>query len=630
MCGFGGFALRDVSAAFDQDRLRKMTSAIEHRGPDDEGMDYHDGVAMGFRRLSIIDVDGGHQPIWNEKRTISVTCNGEIYNYRELREALVAKGYKFRSNSDVEVLIPLYEEFGDDFLDELVGMFAICIADFRRVSQPRLLLARDRIGIKPLYWCETKEGLFWGSEPKAILASGAIDRRMRGTALVDYLVQGFTSGPQSAWEGLQRLEAGHCLHWTPAGKPAEPRVYWDLPLEGERESVEPQEILDLVDRVVTDRLVADVPLGAFLSGGIDSTAVVSAMSAAQNKSVLACSIGFEEKSHNELDLAKKTADRLGLEHHTEILQPDPTAAIEHLPWFYDEPLADSSTVPTWLVSRMAREHVTVALSGDGGDEVFGGYRRYVFDVAENKTRQAIGGVGRGLCAGLGALYPKMAWAPRFLRAKSVFQNLGREPGRAYYSSMTQVGLAEVQELLAPSLRDALRDHDPYEAFASHYERPRDCDPLYRAQYADFKTFLPERILMKTDRASMAVGLEVRVPLLDHRFVEAFANLATRHKVQAGRGKHALREALRTRLPGEILDGAKRGFDTPLRKWLQGPMAQAVSEAIEEVPSDVFDNAALRKRLEQHKSGRADHSQLLWSLLIWEHWRRRHGVSGVAV
>ena len=630
MCGFSGYALRDVTAPFDRERLRAMNQTLVHRGPDDEGLEFRDGLALGFRRLSIIDLGGGHQPIWNEDETIAVICNGEIYNFRELRARLENAGHKFRTHSDAETLVHLYEDLGEALLSELVGMFAICIADFRRPGHPRLFLARDRIGIKPLYWCETAEGLFWGSEPKAILASGALSRRMRGAALVDYFVQGFVSGPDAVWEGMQRLEAGHFLTWTPGQGSADVRRYWDLPLDGERDSVTSQEILDLIDRVVTDRLVADVPLGAFLSGGIDSTAVVTAMAAVSGDPVLACSVGFEEKSHDELELARATAARLNLVHHTEVLRPDPSVAIEHLPWFYDEPLADSSTVPTWLVSRMAREHVTVALSGDGGDEVFGGYRRYVFDVAENKARKALGSVGRGLFAGVGAIYPRLAWAPRVLRAKSVLQNLGRDPGRAYYASMTQVGLQEVREILAPSLRAELADHDPYRAFAEHYERPRGCDSLYRAQYADFKTFLPERILVKTDRASMAVSLEVRVPLLDHRFVEAFANLATRHKVQGGRGKHALREALRSRLPAEILDGKKRGFDTPLRGWIQGPLAKAVGDAIEEVPGDVFDRAQLRRRLSDHKKGLSDHSQLLWSLLIWEHWRRRHQMGGIAL
>ena len=629
MCGISGFALRDARADFDVERLRAMNSTLVHRGPDDEGLEGREGVALGFRRLSIIDLEGGHQPIWNEDGDVAVVCNGEIYNFRSLRQGLERRGHRFATGSDVETLVHLYEEQGAALVDDLVGMYAICIADFRTPGTPRILLARDRVGIKPLFWCETEEGLFWGSEPKALLASGALSRRMRGEALLDYLVQGFCSGPQAAWEGLQRLEPGHILEWSSEG-PARTRSYWDLPLEGQREEVDGAEIREWVDRVVADRMIADVPLGAFLSGGIDSTAVLTSMSAVSSEPVQACTVGFEERSHDELDLARATAARLGLVHHTEVLRADPRAAIEELPWFFDEPLADSSTVPTWLVSKMAREHVTVALSGDGGDEVFAGYRRYVFDVAENRVRGALGAPGRRACALAGSLYPRLAWAPRVLRAKSVLENFGRDPGRAYYASMTQVGLPEALAVLAPGLRVELARHDPYQAFAEHYERPRDCDPLYRAQYADFKTWLPDRILTKTDRASMAVSLEVRVPLLDHRFVEAFAHLATRHKVSGGRGKHALREALRPRIPGAILDGQKRGFETPLRGWIRGPLAAAVSEAIEELPADVFDRAVLRERLARHRGGSQDHSQLLWSLLVFEHWRRRHDLAGIAL
>jgi len=629
VCGLCGYALRDARADSDPQRLVAMNSTLIHRGPDDEGLERREGVALGFRRLSIIDIEGGHQPIWNEDGDIAVLCNGEIYNYRSLRSRLEGLGHRFKSSTDVEVLVHLYEEKGAGLFDDLVGMYALCIADFRRGGAPRILLGRDRIGIKPLYWCETAEGLFWGSEAKALLAGGALSRRMRGEALLDYLVQGFCGGAQAAWEGLSRLEPGHFLEWS-ADAAAHPRRYWDLPLEGERPSVDSEQILEWIDRVVAERMIADVPLGAFLSGGIDSTAVVTSMVAAQSEPVQACSVGFEERSHDELELARSSAARLGLEHHSQVLRADPRLAIEELPWFFDEPLADSSTVPTWLVSKMAREHVSVALSGDGGDEVFAGYRRYVFDVAETRLRKRLGKAGRGACALAGALYPRLAWAPRFLRARSVLQNLGKEPGRAYFASMTQVDLAQARAVLAPELRAELAGYDPYEAFAEHYERPRACDALYRAQYADFKTWLPDRILVKTDRASMAVSLEVRVPLLDHRFVERFAPLATHLKVDGGRGKQALREALRGRLPAEVLDGAKRGFDTPLRRWIQGPLGPAVGEAIEELPTDIFDRVGLRERLAQHKRGRADHSQLLWSLLVFQHWRLRHEMGGIAL
>jgi asparagine synthase (glutamine-hydrolysing) len=628
MCGFCGFALRDGAVEALGARLSAMTRTLAHRGPDDQGEYLREGIAVGFRRLSIIDLDGGHQPIWNEEGNVAVVCNGEIYNFKELREELQKRGHHFSTGSDAETVVHLYEEKGEALFGDLVGMYAICLADFRIPGAPRLLLARDRIGIKPMYWGATDGGIYWGSEPKAILESGVFDRRLRDTALVDYLVQGYTSGPRSAWSGISRLEPGHWLEWT-RERGVRVQRYWDLPLEERPESAPAEEILDWIDRIVGDRLVADVPLGAFLSGGIDSTAVVTSMVGASAEQVVACSVGFAEKSHDELERARGTARRLGLVHHTSILQPDPTLALEVLPWFYDEPLADSSCVPTYLVSKMARENVTVALSGDGGDEIFGGYRRYVYDVAENRLRRTLGPLGRKGLATLGRFYPKLDAAPRWLRAKSVLENFGRDPARAYYASLTQLSTEEAFAVLAPDLRESLRDHDPFEAFQEHYDRPCDCDPLYRAQYADFKTFLPDQILVKTDRASMAVSLEVRVPLLDHRFVERFAALPRNEKVRGGRGKHALREALRSRIPGEVLDGPKMGFDTPLRGWIRGPLADAVSESVESLPEDWFDRGALRTRFSEHRAGHRDHSALLWSLLVLEQWRRCHRATGIA-
>jgi len=344
---------------------------------------------------------------------------------------------------------------------------------------------------------------------------------------------------------------------------------------------------------------------------------------------VACSVGFHEKSHNELELARATARKLGCEHHTEVLEADPRLALEVLPWMYDEPLADPSTVPTYLVSRMAREHVTVALSGDGGDEVFGGYRRYVHDLAENRLRRRIGSGGRALMASAGRHYPKLDWAPRILRARTFLTNVGRDPARAYWHSVTQMTRDEAVGLLAPDLAASLSEHDPFHAFAEHYRRPGVDDPLWRAQYADFHTYLPDQILAKVDRASMGVSLEVRVPILDHRFVERFSNLPAKHKVRGGRGKHAFREALRGRLDASVLDGTKRGFDTPLAAWIRGPLAGPVRDAIHALPADWFNRPVLEARLAEHTAGRRDNGRLLWSLLVLEHWRQRHGVLGVA-
>lgn len=627
MCGFAGLAHNDPRQEISETLVRSMANTLEHRGPDDEGVLVRAPFGLGFRRLSIIDLEGGHQPMFNEAGDVACVCNGELYNFRELRAELQSAGHIFRTESDAEVVVHAYEEFGDRFVKRLTGMFALCVLDWRQSSEPRVLLARDRIGIKPLYWAKTDEGLVWGSECKALLASGRLSREMSARALMDYLVQGYVAGESSAWAGIQRLLPAHTLTWSPGQEPRL-RAYWSLPLEGTREPASDAEIRESVDRAVESRLVADVPLGVFLSGGIDSSAVATSMAAHQSEPIIACSVGFEDKRFDELETARATAKALGATHHTSVLHPDPTLALEVLPWFYDEPLADPSTVPTYLVSKMAREHVTVALAGDGGDEVFGGYRRYIFDTAENKLRGAIGAPGRSVARALGAVYPKLDWAPRFLRAKSTLSNLGLDPAQAYWRSLCPSTREEALEVLSPELVDCLVDHDPFDRFHDHYSRPKNVDSLYRAQYADFHGFLPDQILTKTDRASMAVSLEVRVPLLDHQFVEQFVTLPLDQKIRGGRGKVALREAMRGRLSDAVLDGPKRGFDTPLRSWIRGPLAPSVAEALETLPTTWINRVSVQRKLSEHLAGARDHSNLLWSLLVLEHWRRRHEVKGI--
>ncbi len=627
MCGLCGLALHDPRSKADPRELEAASRTFQHRGPDDHGEFVRGPLAIAFRRLSIIDVEGGHQPFENETRDIALVGNGEIYNFRELRRELAERGHRFGSGSDIETIIHLYEEVGERVVDRLVGMYAFALLDSRDPTRPKLLLGRDRLGIKPLYFAENERGIAFASEPKGILALGFGERRLRAPKLLDFLVQGYVGGDDAAWSGIRRLPPASTLCWSP-GERAVVRRYWDLPTDRLREPASAEEILGELDRVVADHLMSDVPLGAFLSGGIDSNAVVESMTRVSKDPVIACSVGFREKSHDELEIAKHTAERLHARHHTEILEADPSLAVDPLAWVYDEPLADPSTVPTFLVSKMAREHVTVALSGDGGDEVFAGYRRYVHDLAENRLRARIGLGGRRVAGAIGARYPKLDWAPRALRAKTFLSNVAMDPARAYWNSVTQLSRDDALSLFAPELARELASHDPFDAFARWYRAPTVDDSLFRAQYADFHTYLPEQILTKVDRASMAVSLEVRPPLLDHRFVERFANLPAREKVHGSRGKHAFREALRSRLPSEVLDGAKRGFDTPLKAWIRGPLREPVRDALESLPSDWFERGALRRLFAEHESGGRDHGRALWSLFVLEHWRRRHGVVGI--
>ncbi len=627
MCGFVGILSADPRATPSLDILAPMATALVRRGPDDGRFDVRAGGGLGFRRLSIIDLVGGYQPFVLGDGAITAVVNGEIYNWRALRAELERDGAVFASGSDCEVVPHLYARHGVAFAERLVGMFVAAILD-RRGPTPKLVLARDRLGIKPLFWAQTRAGLIFGSEPKALLASGLVSRRLRGTALLDYLVQGYVGGEEAAFEGMHRLPPAHTLV-AEAGRTTQLARYWDLPLDRHTPEASGDEVLGWLDRVVHEHMDADVPLGAFLSGGIDSSAVVDSMARQSASSVVACSVGFEERSHDEIDEARRTAQRLGAVHHTQVLRPDPLSALAELPAIFCEPHADPSCLPTWLVSKMAREHVTVALSGDGGDETFAGYRRYVHDAAEQRARAAIGGVGRSAAGALGAVWPRSARLPRWMRAGTFLANVADDPAAAYWRSVSVLGRTQALELLHPELATALANHDPFDAFAVHYARPGLDDPLYRAQYADFHTYLPDQILAKVDRASMGVSLEVRVPLLDHRFVERFAPLPARAKVRGGRGKVAFREALRPRLPSTVLDGVKRGFDTPLRAWLAGPLAAPLDDALAALPRKWFRADILANKVAEHRAGARDHGRLLWSLLVFEHWRRQYGVDDLA-
>lgn len=629
MCGFTGIVQLAAHESPDVSRLLRMTRTLEHRGPDDEGHVVLGPMGLGFRRLSIIDLAGGHQPIEHGELPVAVVGNGEIYNFRELREGLQARGARFSCGSDIETILHLYLEKGERLVEDLIGMFAFAIIDLREAGAPKLVLGRDRLGIKPLYWAQTDQDLVFGSEIKALLAGGHLPRELRPTSLADYLVQGYVMGEDAAFAGVQRLLPGHTLTWTPT-QGVRTRRYWDLPVDALRDEAEDAEVLEWVDRVVRDRLVSEVPLGAFLSGGIDSNAVVDSMARTQGKAPIVCTVGFQEKTHDEVDFAKITAQRLQATHHIETLDPDPRLAVDVLPWFYDEPLADTSTVPTYLVSKMARQHMTVVLSGDGGDETFAGYRRYVHDWAENRLRSRLGRPGQALFRALGAVYPKLDWAPQFLRGKSFLTNVGSDPALAFWHSVSSMTRAQVWEVLSGDVRKQLGAYDPFDRFEEIYRRPNiDC-PLYRAQYGDFHTNLPDKILHKVDRASMAVSLEVRVPLLDHRFVGRFVNLPAAEKVRGARGKHRLREALRSRLDERILDGRKKGFDTPIGAWLRGPLRGTITDAVENLPEEWFDRPVLRQRLREHLGGGRDYSQFLWSLIVLDRWRLRHEVSGLSL
>ena len=549
-----------------------MVAALHHRGPDDSGSFRDDLAALGHARLSIIDLASGHQPMCNEDESIWIVFNGEIYNFPELHESLVARGHRFRSRCDTEAILHLYEDHGERCVDHLRGMFAFAIWDQKR---RRLFLARDRVGIKPLYYWHSGTRLVFGSEIKAILRAPGVPRRIDPEALQDYLTYLWVPAPKSMFEGILKLPAGHTAVFDEHGLRV--RQYWDLhfpePLRDGEEALCERFLAEL-EESVRIHLLSDVPLGAFLSGGLDSSAVVATMARLISGPVVTNSIGFEEEAFDELEYADAVARKFHTDHHRQVVRPDAVDLVGRLAWHYDEPFADSSAIPTYCVSRMARENVTVALSGDGGDENMAGYRKYKFHQRERPVRRLVPGPLRRLAfRPLGRLYPKADWLPRVLRAKSTLQNLGLDRRRG---DLPQPGRPRPERASLALIRPEVRakGYDPMTVIEDHYRRCDAADPLSRELYVDIKTYLVDDILTKVDRASMAVGLEVRVPLLDHKFMEFMAAIPSGLKLRRGQGKYLFKQAVRPDPGGRDRRPSQDGVLGPAGRLVPGPAAGA--------------------------------------------------------
>ncbi|MDZ7619340.1 MAG: asparagine synthase (glutamine-hydrolyzing) [Patescibacteria group bacterium] len=620
MCGICGIIELDGPGDDFQRRIGPMVESLRHRGPDQSGTWLGRSACLGHARLSIIDVSEGRQPLSNEDESIWICYNGEVYNFPQLHAELVAKGHRFRTRTDTEVIVHLYEEEGVDCLRRLRGMFAFALWDARR---QRLLLARDPLGVKPLYYRMHNGRLLFGSEIKAILAHGGIPRAVREDALSDYLTFLYVPSPKTMFRGIDKLPAGHWLTFDATGVRTQP--YWDLtdasPLGASRQEVE-HELLDRLSESVRMQLVSDVPLGAFLSGGVDSSAVVAMMSQAGQSPLVTASVGFEESRYNELPHARRVADRYGTTHYEQVVRADAVSVLDRLSWHYDEPFADYSAVPTYYVSKAAREHVTVALSGDGGDENFGGYRRYRLDLFERSVRRWLPPLVRRWCVGpLGTVYPKADWLPRPLRAKITLQNIAADPADAYCRSVGFLTDQQKQAFFTPDLRRRLADYRSAEVIRHHMARAPG-GGLAQLLYTDLKTYLVDDILTKVDRASMAVSLEVRVPLLDHTFVEFAHRVPADMKIQGTEGKVVLKSALRDHLDHETLYRPKQGFTPPVTEWLRGELREMVSDVLlspRAMLNDYLDPRAIRSAWHGHQSGLRDNTPLLWALLMFELW-----------
>lgn len=631
MCGISGWF--DIVGRKPADRLmvKAMNDAIAHRGPDGEGFHFEPGLGLGHRRLAIIDLSTGEQPMFTEGSRIAIVFNGEIFNYRELRRVLEQRGHSFRTKSDTEVILRAWVEWGQDCVDHVHGQFAFALWDR---SEQTLFLARDRLGEKPLYYAILPDKTFlFASELKALMVNPALPRQIDPQAIEDFFAFGYITDPRTIYTGVKKLGAG-CTLTLQRGQAPRFRQYWE-PLPGkhtERDLETSAEALrDRLSAAVRSQLVADVPVGSFLSGGVDSSAITALMARAVPDALSCFTIGFEEAAFDERSHAQSVASRYGLRQHVEVVAPDDMETVEMLPSIFDEPFGDSSALPTYRLSKLARRHVTVALSGDGGDELFAGYRRYLFHGREEALRALMPSSFRRLVFGtLGQLYPKLDWAPRPLRARQTFRELAASAVEGYFHNVSVVNDETRNRLFSPELRRALSGYRAQDVIAEHMAKAPFEDPVSAAQYVDLKTWLVGDILTKVDRTAMANSLEVRVPMLDPTFVEWAMGLPRDLKLADGEGKRVLKRALEPLVPHNVLYRPKQGFSVPLAKWFRGAFGQRFATKLrgDTGLAEYFDMATVEHLLDSHSKGWADNSRTLWLLWMFDGFLARHNAAPV--
>ncbi|MDZ4308054.1 XrtA/PEP-CTERM system amidotransferase [Allopontixanthobacter sp.] len=631
MCGIAGIFHLETPKPVDPARVERMCEALVHRGPDGSGVWAAPGVGLGHRRLSIIDLEGSPQPMHSADGRAVIVFNGEIYNFGELRRELAAMGAQFNTEGDTEVILAAWQKWGVKCLDRLHGMFTFALYD-RETRE--LFLARDRLGVKPLFTARLSDGsIAFASELKGLLAHPLLRREADPLAVEDYLAWGYVPDHRSFLRGVEKLPAGHYRLLKHGAAPSGPVQWWDISFAERRKGTTADlsaELLHHMRAGVTSRMIADVPLGAFLSGGVDSSSVVALMAEASREPVRTCSIGFDVAALDETAHAQQVANLFGTDHRSRMVDPDDFGAIDRIAGIFDEPFADASALPTLRVCELARENVTVALSGDGADEAFAGYRRHIFHAREEQARAVLPAFLRGPVFGaLGSAWPKADWAPRPLRAKSTLLSLAASGEEGYARSLSVVPPELRQTLFSDAF---LKIRGEYRAEHPLIRLMRDAPArsgLDRAQYADLKFWLPGDILTKVDRTSMAVGLEVREPLLDHRLVEFAAQLPHRERIRAGQGKWLLKRTMERHLPREILYRQKQGFVTPLAQWLRGPLAEsarAIGSGAALARTGWFDSKRISTLAEEHISGRSDHARLLWQLLMLDRTVENLGLS----
>lgn len=619
MCGIAGLIGRE-GEEIEASQIQQMCRTIVHRGPDDEGIYTKAMVALGMRRLSIIDLAGGHQPIHNEDKTVWTVFNGEIYNFPELKKELEGRGHHFYTNSDTEVIVHLYEEMGADCVTKLRGMFAIALYDERRQS---LLLARDRIGKKPLYYALNEGRLYFGSEIKAILAAAPQLAEVNSEAILQFFYFGYIPDPYSAFQNIAKLPPGHLAEYR--NGVIKIRQYWDLPSYGTydpgSEEACLREMEEKLAEAVRIRLISDVPLGALLSGGVDSSVVVALMARASSDPVKTFTIGFSKDDFNEADYARLVAERFGTEHHNLIVEPDITETLEQLTRMMEEPFGDSSMIPTYHVSRLARQHVTVALSGDGGDELFAGYDRYLINLKRRHFDIIPGWLGDLY---RNRVYPKL---PDDVRGRKFAWNVTLPSRDRYLDGICFLpALNRERALFSDGFVAAAQGwENPFRQFEDYYEKAPAQDQLSRLLYLDTKTYLTADIMTKVDRMSMATSLEMRAPILDHIFIEWVTSLPAKYKLRNGQRKYMLKKlAERLGVPPALLHRRKQGFSLPLVHWMRNELKDGLLGILVEprtLQRGYFRPQAIRSILDEHFRGRRDRAGVLWLLLVFELWQR---------
>ena len=622
MCGITGIFDSTGKREIDRAVLHRMNESQHHRGPDEGDLHIEPGVGLGHRRLSIIDLSTGQQPLFNEDGSVVVVFNGEIYNYQELIPELQALGHVFHTRSDTEVIVHAWEAWGRDCVKRFRGMFAFALWDR---NQETLFLARDRLGVKPLHYALLSDGSFlFGSELKSMLAHGGLRRDIDPCAVEEYFALGYVAEPRTIFRQARKLSPAHTLVIRRGQPMQEPQEYWDVRFSLDHHLSAEEACTELNTRLkesVRLRMISEVPLGAFLSGGVDSSAVVAMMAGLSPTPVNTCSIAFSDPNFNESEFAKLVADRYHTNHHVDMVESDDFDLIDTLARLYDEPYADSSAIPTYRVCQLARKHVTVALSGDGGDETFGGYRRYRLHLMEERMRSALPlGLRRPLFGTMGRLYPKADWAPRMFRAKTTFEAMAKDSVAAYFHSMSLIRDPERTQLFSDSFKAELGGYSAKEVFMRHARRAGTDDPLGLIQYLDLHTYLVGDINTKVDRASMAHSLEVREPLMDHKLVEWVATLPSSLKMRGAEGKFMLKKAMEPHLPDSVLYRPKMGFAVPLARWFRGPLRERLRGALlngRMAESGMFNQGTIEQILTQHESGARDHSTPIWTLLMFD-------------